>query len=41
VNIVHGNAESSMIDMIPGSLHISEETASLRHNFAALAREIR
>jgi hypothetical protein len=41
VNIVHGNAGSPMIDTIPGPLHIPEETARLRHNFAAPAREIR
>jgi hypothetical protein len=40
VNIVHGNAESPMIDMIPAPPHISKETASLRHDFGALAREI-
>jgi len=40
VNIVHGNAESPMIDMIPAPPHITEETASLRRDFGALVREI-
>jgi len=40
VNIVHGNVEHPMIDPIPAPPHILKETASLRHDFGALVREI-